>query len=239
MPSHRAVIILPTRKRAKFLRSRLELILRRTPEIGSSDAFFIVAADVDDNETIKVVNDLKLPVFFNRSEEIPCMKWNFTVEWYEENFVPEKENLWYVTLSDDCEPVENWLSYALDETKNSGFIGLPDLITGERNKLFTPLYTATRKWLVENNDGLLVPPYYKSWYGDIEIAMKAQASNTYVVGWRSGVLQLHSCFNTAPDDEMYKLGRSRQMEDSITFQRRQVQGFPNTREVKPVITQNW
>lgn len=211
-------IIIPTRMRSQLLGERLETIIKHTPELENRDAELIIALDQDDSETINLVVEKRLDVISCKSLETPANKWNQAVRYARGN--------WLVTLSDDCIPQDKWLTNALSMLTN-GFIGLPDGVTGDRNNLFTPLYMATREWLSKYHGGVLVIPHYKSWYADIETAMRAKRSNTYTVGRNSVVKQLHTVFGTAVNDEIYKLGESRRAEDLAMYNLRSSYGFPD------------
>jgi len=163
-------------------------------------------------------NGLKFKIVHCKKLEIPSVKWNMGTKIAEGN--------WLVTISDDSAPHPNWLSNAL-KTPNSGFLGLPDGVTGQRNHQFTPLYMATRDWLRKYNGGVLVIPHYRIWYADIETSLRAQRSLTYRVAWNAVVEQLHTIFNTAPNDEIYKIGEERRVGDLKTFEDRMSRGFPD------------
>lgn len=219
----KASIIIPTRHRAWLLEKRLKTLLKHTPELFNGEAELIIAGDIDDTMTYDMLENLYLHTTGIKwlaclPLDLPCNKWNVSTKMAKGD--------WLVTISDDCVPINNWLRNAF-ETPNKGFIGLPDGVTGGRNLSFTPLYMATRDWLIKNNGGVLVIPKYKSWYADIETCMRAQRSNTYVVGFRSTCTQLHTCFGTAKNDEMYKLGESRRQDDQQMFIYRQINNFPD------------
>ncbi len=215
----KASIIIPTRHRAKLLESRLQTLYKNTPELRTGEAELIIALDMDDEDTKKLAASYPLvKVSTNLPLELPCVKWN--------NASKVANGEWLVTVSDDCIPEFEWLTHALNSL-NQGFLGLPDGVTGSRNQFFTPLYMATRGWLRKYNGGVLVIPKYKSWYADVETAMRAHRSHTYMVAGRSVVTQLHSIFQTAPDDEIYELGRQRQREDARVYNERELAGFPN------------
>lgn len=209
-------IIIPTRKRSELLRSRLVTLRKHTPELSNGTAELIVVVDSDDYLSINMKGIERKIVVLPLST--PAYKWNRAAKC--------ALGRWLVTISDDCIPEKDWLKNAL-KTKNKGFIGLPDGVTGDRNNYFTPLYMATRTWLKKYNGGVLVIPHYKSWYADIETANRAHNSNTYVVGEHSTVTQLHSIFGSAPDDEIYEIGRRRQLEDFEMYKRRIQIGFPD------------
>lgn len=209
-------IIIPTRFRSELLRERLITLKKHTPELSNGTAELIVVMDNDDQKSINlrgIERKIIVPPL-----SIPAFKWNKAASLALGN--------WLVTISDDCIPEKDWLSHAL-KTKNKGFIGLPDGVTGDRNNYFTPLYMATKAWLRKYHGGVLVIPHYKSWYADIETANRAHMSGTFVVGWKSTVKQLHSIFGTAPDDEIYRIGRQRQAEDLRTFECRKMTNFPD------------
>lgn len=226
MSSPEVSIIIPTRNRSHLLTERLEILINHTPEIHSGEAEVIIAYDKDDEGTAKIARNFPgLKSFICEPLEIPCNKWNLAAK-------EARESKWLVTMSDDSKPHDRWLTNALLMI-SFGFIALPDGVTGTRNELFTPLYMATRQWLKYFNGGYLVPPYYKSWYGDMEIAEKAHRSKTYILGKNSVVEQLHANFGTAPDDEIYSLGASRRRDDSKMFEARKKLGFPD--EIKGVL----
>lgn len=214
-------IIIPTRHRAELLKKRLSAIVKATPEFNNGVAELIFAIDTDDKATEQMLKRFKLCEFqinLNAPLEIPASKWNRACR------IARGE--WLVTMSDDSVPQPNWLKNAL-KMDSLGFIGLPDGVTGERNKYFTPLYMATRKWLRKYNGGVLVIPKYKSWYADIETANRAHRSGTYMVSWDSPVNQLHAIFNSAPNDEIYRIGEMRRAEDLGVYNLRASQGFPD------------
>lgn len=211
-------IIIPTRHRHLLLNERIGTLIKNTREIRQGIAEVIVVSDFDDNDTYNIIQhtgfiQLQVPTL-----TIPSIKWNEAAK------IARGE--WLVTISDDCLPQENWLTNAL-KMITWGFIGLPDGVTGSRNNYFTPLYMATKKWLRKYNGGVLVLPCYKSWYADIETCIRAQRSGTYVVGWNSVVTQLHSIFNTAPEDEIYKIGEGRRAEDQMMYNQRALKNFPD------------
>lgn len=214
----KASIIIPTRNRSKLLEKRLKTLFKNTPELFNGEADLTIALDADDKETIEFVVKSPLREKTFNPLELPCIKWNETAR--------ECKGDWLITISDDCVPQPNWLRNAF-ATPNKGFIGLPDGVTGGRNFAFTPLYMATRDWLCKYNGGVLVIPKYKSWYADIETCMRAQRSQTYVVGMQSVCTQLHYEFKTAKNDEIYKLGQSRREDDKQMFVYRQIRQFPD------------
>jgi glycosyltransferase involved in cell wall biosynthesis len=215
-------IIIPTRHRAKLLEQRLKVILSHTPELSDHSAELIVVHDLDDQESghavVRAAGSIYPIIITSKPLETPANKWNqaASIAW----------GNWLVTISDDCIPQDKWLTNAL-RMITSGFIGLPDGVTGDRNNFFTPLYMATKDWLRKYNGGVLVIPHYKSWYADIETAMRAKNSNTYTVGRNSVITQLHEVFGTADNDEMYRLGATRRAEDLNTYNLRVSKGFPN------------
>lgn len=215
-----ASIIIPTRNRAKLLLPRLKTIFDNTPELRNEKAELIIAHDEDDKETHELLAHEFALVWAPASQpfELPCIKWN--------NAAKIAQGEWLVTMSDDSEPEFLWLESALDSL-NYGFLALPDGVTGARNRFFTPLYMATREWLKKYHGGVLVIPKYKSWYADIETAQRAHRSHSYILAGRSVVAQLHPTFGNAPDDEMYRLGRTRHEEDKRIFEQREKLGFPN------------
>lgn len=216
---YKASIIIPTRNRSALFESRLQILFDNTPELRNGEAELIVSLDKDDNDTrLMLYKYPTVQIFENPPLEIPCIKWN--------NAAYCALGEWLVTVSDDCVPENYWLSNALSML-SYGFLGLPDGVTGSRNQFFTPLYMAKREWLRKYNGGVLVIPKYKSWYADIETAMRAHRSHTYVVAGRSVLTQLHSIFQTAPDDEIYRIGRERQAEDKKTYNQREIDGFPD------------
>lgn len=209
-------IIIPTRFRSDLLKSRLITLKKNTPELSKGTAELIAVMDQDDQASINlrgIERKIIVPPL-----SIPAYKWNEAAKVALGN--------WLVTISDDCIPDPDWLKNAL-KTPNKGFIGLPDGVTGDRNNYFTPLYMATKKWLKKYNGGVLVIPYYQSWYADIETANRAHRSRTYVVGWQSTVKQLHTIFGSAPNDEIYKIGESRRAADLATYNYRFRIGFPD------------
>lgn len=213
-------IIIPTRRRSGLLTERLRVLERNTPELHNDKAVVTIAYDVDDPETREVIskNFGYFHISPNLSLALPCDKWN--------KAAANSRAEWLVTMSDDSIPHPDWLTNALGMI-SYGFLGLPDGITGERNKMFTPLYMATRQWLKDFNGGVLVLPMYKSWYADIETCERAKRSGTWMLADRSVVEQVHECFGTAPNDEIYELGKTRRVEDFKTFMRRRNEGYPN------------
>jgi hypothetical protein len=214
----KASIIIPTRHRSQLLESRLATLKQNTPEIIDGTAEVIIVSDFDDLVTYNMIQGTGFVQLQVEPLTIPSIKWNRASQ------IAKGE--WLVTISDDCIPEPYWLTHALDSL-NHGFLGLPDGVTGDRNRYFTPLYMATREWLRKYNGGVLVIPVYKSWYADIETCQRAHRSRTYIVSGRSVVTQLHAIFNTAPDDEIYKLGESRRAEDLQTYNLRSSKGFPD------------
>lgn len=221
-------IIIPTRGRSQLLLPRLRLVEKNTPELYSGEAELIWVIDIDDSDTFRVLfgenlEHLKLGVINDRiiavnKLETPANKWNQACKY--------AKGEWLVTLSDDSAPTPNWLTNAL-KTRNYGFLGLPDGVTGDRNRQFTPLYMATREWLKKFNGGVLVIPSYGIWYADIETALRAHNSLTYMVAWESVVTQLHADFGSAQDDDTYAIGRSRRINDLKIFEERKAKDFPN------------
>lgn len=218
----KASIIIPTRNRAKALEGRLNTLVDNTPEFKEEDnAELIFAIDDDDVQTYKMLEGFircDFNVSENRPLELPCKKWN--------NACKIAKGEWLVTISDDCLPEKRWLTNALN-TNNNGFIGLPDGVTGDRNKFFTPLYMMTREWAKKYHGGVLVIPWYKSWYADIETAFRARKAGHYMYAPNSVVTQLHAVFGTADNDDIYKLGESRRAMDRIMFESRQRKNFPD------------
>lgn len=214
-------IIIPTRNRAKALEKRLDILIDNTPEINEGEAELIFAIDTDDVQTYKMLEKF-MRSEFNVSEneplEIPAIKWNQACK------IAKGE--WLVTISDDCVPEKQWLFNAFN-TNNHGFIGLPDGVTGARNQFFTPLYMATRDWLKKYHGGVLVIPWYKSWYADIETAFRARRAGHYMYAPNSVVTQLHTVFGTADNDDIYKLGETRREADRMMFETRQLSNFPD------------
>lgn len=209
-------IIIPTRFRSELFKNRLVTIKKHTPELSNGTAELIVVMDEDDKASISlrgIGRKIIVPPL-----STPAFKWNKAARYALGN--------WLVTISDDCIPEKDWLKNAL-KTPNKGFIGLPDGVTGDRNNYFTPLYMATKAWLRKYNGGVLVIPCYKSWYADIETAQRAHRSHTYVIAEHSVVTQLHSIFQTAPDDEIYRIGRERQAADLDMFNQRVLARFPD------------
>lgn len=208
-------IIIPTRMRAKLFSERLRKIKENTPEFSNGTAELIVVVDSDDPASINmkgIERRIIVPPLTT-----PANKWNEACK--------HALGEWLVTISDDCIPQKDWLRNALIHTENKGFIGLPDGVSGDRNRFFTPLYMATRSWLRKYHGGVLVIPWYKSWYADVETAQRAHRSSTYTVGWTSEVKQLHSIFGTAPSDEIYRIGEMRRAEDLQMFNLRASNGF--------------
>lgn len=215
-----ASLIIPTRKRSQLLEQRLCTLKNNTPEIMKGEVEVILCVDSDDYDSKQLAVKTPFVYFIVECQplEIPAVKWNMACK--------HAKGKWLVTISDDCIPQPNWLTNALNMLSR-GFIGLPDGVTGNRNNYFTPLYMATREWLRKYNGGVLVIPKYKSWYADIETAIRAQRSNTYTVGRNSVVTQLHSIFQTAPDDEIYRIGEMRRAEDLAMYNMRASYGFPD------------
>lgn len=220
MTKYNATIIIPTRKRAKLLAERLKVIRAHTKELYNGDAELIIAYDEDDKETRDMIS--RRPWIDStvvcKSLETPANKWNQAAK------ISKGE--WLVTISDDCIPQVDWLTNALSMASN-GFIGLPDGVTGDRNNFFTPLYMATKDWLRRYHGGVLVIPWYQSWFADIETAMRAKRAGHYMIGPNSVVTQLHAIFNTADNDEIYRIGESRRAEDNRIYNLRASRGFPD------------
>lgn len=213
-------IIIPTRHRHRLLKERLETIFKHTKELATGVAELIIVADIDDDDTYEMLsNIMSVPrIVTSKQLETPANKWNQAAK------IAHGE--WLVTISDDCIPEEAWLTHALGMLTH-GFIGLPDGVTGARNLSFTPLYMATKTWLRKYHGGVLVIPHYKSWYADVETAIRAHRSGTYMVGANSVVTQLHTVFGTAEDDEIYRIGEMRRAEDLATYNLRSSYGFPD------------
>jgi len=224
MKEIKASIIIPTRGRVDRLKERLPILIERTPEFKEHTEI-IFAVDVDDKESYDYLTSLGVfainVLIYDKNESfaLPCDKWN--------RAATLARGKWLVTVSDDCIPEkEGWLTRAL-ETKNYGFLALPDGVTGDRNKHFTPLYMTTRPWLKKWNGGVLVLPMYKSWYSDIETCWRAKNSFTYIVAWDSVLKQVHPEFNSTPNDSIYQLGVTRRAADLKMFESRKKLNFPD------------
>lgn len=215
-------IIIPTRNRSQLLGERLKVIVENTKELIDGTAELMIVVDGDDLESKRVVSDSLIhqphAIVHSKPLELPCNKWNQAAVLAQGYFL--------VTLSDDCVPEPGWLTNALSLI-SYGFIGLPDGVTGERNNQFTPLYMATKTWLKKYNGGVLVIPCYKSWYADMETAWRARRARHYMISPYSTVKALHTDFGTAPNDDMYELGKSRREADLKLFKLRGDKGFPD------------
>jgi glycosyltransferase involved in cell wall biosynthesis len=214
-------IIIPTRGRHHLLPGRLKELLKLTPELEKEEAELIIVMDEDEEANSDTyTSEFNCRVVFTPKLEFPAKKWNLGARY--------SIGEWLVTMSDDSRPLhDKWLYNALNETINHGFLGLPDEM-GERNtSYFTPIYMATREWLKKYNGGVLVIPMYGIWYADIETCERAHKSGTYAVSYGSQVRQLHADFATAPDDEIYRIGKSRRVNDKIVFDYRKRNGFPD------------
>lgn len=137
--------------------------------------------------------------------------------------------------ADDMWPFPGWLTEASrvlrDELGGHGLVGFNDLYQDGR-KLAT-FWIADRKWIVEQQGGVLVFECYRYVYTDAETTERALRAGRYRWASRAVLRHDHPDAGRREADAHVLRGRQFVGHDATLFAQRQAAGFPN--DFPPVI----
>jgi glycosyltransferase involved in cell wall biosynthesis len=221
-------VVMPTKGRPDQARACVERLFETTR--GQNVECIVVTPDLADFDGVGLEEHVLERVTLIRCDEPgPMPAWNAGLR------VALGE--WLVTGADDLHWCEGWLEAALAHERE-GFCGLYDGHTDPSER--ATHFLLSRTYIIEHQGGDLMPPYYKSWYPDVEISEVARRAGLYVCPVEARVEHHHPDWKDAPDDATYQAGRQHHAEDRRTFYRRQRFGFPDQavewgEDVRPII----
>ena len=132
-----------------------------------------------------------------------------------------------MVAANDVEFGEGWLGHALDALDSvpdgNAMVAVNDTVT--TIEVSSPHFLMSREYIVKYNGGVLMPPCYKKQFPDVENRLRAQSLGRYVCARAAKVVHFHPLTNTAPMDEIYKLGLDTFEEDRKLCEERQRSGF--------------
>ncbi len=219
---HKVSVIIPQKGRFEKLKVCLESLKRTAPE-----AEVILVTDIDESDALDeagVIPDGVKRFCLGLTPRGAIEKWNHGTLLASGDVI--------VCAANDVEFGDKWLEYALDalDSINDGnaMVAFNDSVTDP--EVSSPHFLMTREYIVKYNGGVLMPPVYKKQFPDVENRLRAQSLGRYVCAKASIVKHLHPLTNTAPMDDVYKMGLDTFEEDQRLCQERQKAGFEITWE---------
>lgn len=137
-------------------------------------------------------------------------------------------NPWLLLVGDDVRFRPGWLDQAMAvaDWSKAHVIGTNDLLNPRVTRGEHATHPLIRRQYVEevgaswDGPGVVCHEGYRHWFVDDEIVMAAKLRGTFEAALGSHVEHLHPMGGKVEDDEVYRLGASRQKEDGALFQRR-------------------
>ncbi len=212
--TERVAVLVPVMNRPQNVKPFMESLRAST---GLATAYFI--ADRDDNAEIEAVNNAGDDARLIISDRGPTFAGKVNC-----GFKATTEP-WVLVVGDDVRFHPGWLDHAMYAAQVTGkrVIGTNDLA----NKYVMAGQHAThplfrRDYVDElggswDGPGLIAHEGYHHWFVDNEFCQAALDRDEFVVALASIVEHLHPTADKAPDDEVYKLGRSRRLEDEALY----------------------
>jgi glycosyltransferase involved in cell wall biosynthesis len=142
----------------------------------------------------------------------------------------------FVTAGDDLWWHDGWLVAALAHmTDTLDFVGLNDGHYPPQAPWapWATHFLATRRHLIEVQNGVLAIPVYRSWCTDMEMCRRAQRAGRYVMALDAVAEHRHPDFGTASMDDTYRAGYPWHQQDIALYNRRTLAGFPD--DFNPVL----
>jgi glycosyltransferase involved in cell wall biosynthesis len=224
-------ILLPTRKRPQQAKKcAVDVLAQKYPT--NVRLRVIVAAQVDDVETLDIFNELAadyksgiITILASAHDTNAVYGWN-------QAYAAARElgADWVVLGADDMEWYPGWLKMALDTAKkhNAAFVGLPD--GHDKLRQYAPHYMATVEFIDSHLGGVMGAPQYKSWEFDHEACERADRLGQYAETPEAALEHYHPDWGTADIDETYLVALPKQKEDKRVLVERRLSGYPTNPE---------
>lgn len=216
---------MPTKGRGKQARHCIERFFETTGDIETE--MIVVAHPEDDNH--KYLDDLidKYAGLHNfRLYYKDCLAvaaWNDAVQYATGQFLEP----W----GDDFWACDGWLHAALNHYDKIGkpevsYIGLRDDNNKEVPDTLFTMAIGTREFYKQIIGGVLIIPWYKSWYDDTEKFFKAKHAGVASYCPEAKIEHRHWCWGLAAKDKTYEDAERYQSMDGMIFHHRSRLGFP-------------
>ncbi|HEX6969999.1 MAG TPA: glycosyltransferase [Micromonosporaceae bacterium] len=195
-------------------------------------AHVYAVCDVDDQDTAKAWDQAGATVLYD--QERPGRPGSFA-EKLNVGYANTQEP-WLFVVGDDVRFHSGWLDHAQAIAADRyHVIGTNDLanprtVAGEHS----PHLLIRRSYVDEqgaswDGPGTMAHEGYRHWFVDDEIVTCAKQRDVWAMALGSKVEHLHPIFGTAPDDGVYRLGRSHAKRDREVFEQRRAEQEAATR----------
>lgn len=215
-------IIVPSYGRAEQLKRNMT---RLVETVQGLDTEIIICAEVD-MAGIEAVRDLPVITTYHADWRGSMANWNLGAAMATGDLL--------VLAADDIWWGDNWLQEAIAqmERENTCYCGLNDLMWDGWTQNVTH-WAITRRGIIDYCGGCLMPPWYKTQYGDNEINARIKRAGQFTWAEKAIVDHQHHLTGKAQMDRTYRTVTRYLQEDQITFERRKALGFPD--DFAPVV----
>ncbi len=218
---HKVSVIIPQKGRLEQFKKCLDSI-KQTVDVVEC----IVVTDGGDEESASVCKEAtnyKIFPLVVKDGMTPVEKWNEGAQ------VATGDIL--VLAANDVEFEAGWLENALDALRTlpdeMGVIGLNDSVTN--GQITANHFLVTKDFLAKHYGGTFLCPEYKGAFVDSEICAVAREKGLYRWAQAARIIHHHPLTDDAPADDVHREGVGKYyLEDSQTFEKRRMTGFPVT-----------
>ena len=200
-------ILIPTYFRSSKLRRLLQSLKDTAPLVHP-----VVVAEPDDGYARVIAKNFGATFATCLPRQGSGYAWNYAL-----SIAPNYDA--YILGADDCYYLPGWYEAMLkcmDDNGGSGLFALND-------KTGTQHYLMTRDFIINHNGGVMVMPYYKGWYQDMEACARARRVGLYFFAIDAKIV--HDWHGSATN-HFEKDGRK-------LFEKRQAAGFPD--DFQPIL----
>ncbi len=228
-------VLIPSRTRTERLVNSVEGVFKTTQGHDVE-----VVAVVEENPlsapallASEYLKDKRIKIVERAEHKGPIAGWNEALE----NASPYAGA--FVMGADDLEWKEGWLDAALSALDTfpdrEGLVGFNDMDV--YGKEFATHFLATRKFLIEDNGGVICIPHYTNYWTDVETGNRARRAQRYV--WaKDAIVDHRSAYNgKVPFDPDYAVRfdtvNNVEEKDHQTYDERSDKDFPD--DFKPIL----
>ncbi len=209
-------VVIPSRERPERLRGCVEQLQKVSPDVE-----IIIVADIGDDPTVEVAEDLGCKVVIADEPLGPVHCWNIGAA--------AAEGDAFVLGADDLVFQDGWLEASLkglNELTGHGLVAFNDLspLAGKQ----ATHYLISKSYACNEWGGCMAIPAYKQHFIDTEATVRAKRDKCYFYADDAIVEHNHWLWDKADNDETYQRGQESYSDNQDIFKKRIEHGFPNT-----------